>query len=129
MMKEVPKILKALFVVHFAADIAFAVPLLLAPEAFLGLLGWTTIDPFAARLVAAALFGIGTESLLSRNAPVESYRSMLSLKIIWSSAAIAGMLLTVVQYPLFRGPAAFALIAVFVAFNIVWSYWRVKLHA
>jgi uncharacterized membrane protein YqjE len=126
-MKEVPKILRTLFVVHFVADISFAVPLLVAPEFFLRMLGWTTVDPFAARLVAAALFGIGTESLLARNAPLASYLSMLSLKIIWSVMAIAGMGLTVIQYPRFRTAASAAFIAVFVVFNIVWSYWKIRL--
>jgi hypothetical protein len=126
-MKVVPKTLKVLFVVHFFADISFAVPLLVAPEYFLRVLGWTTVDPFAARLVAAALFGIGAESLLSRNAPSSSYRSMLSLKIIWSSMAIVGMLVTVIQYPGFRNMVSAALIAVFAVFNLIWSYWKVRL--
>jgi len=49
-MNTVPKTLRMLFVVHFLADIAFAVPLLFIPELFLSLLGWTVVDPFAARL-------------------------------------------------------------------------------
>jgi hypothetical protein len=126
-MNTVPGTLRALFVVHFIADVSVALPLLVAPEFSLALLGWTVVDPFAARLVAAALFGIGIESLLSRNAPPASFRSMLSLKIIWSSAAIAGMLLTVIQYPRFRNAASIALILIFVVFNIIWVYWKVRL--
>jgi len=45
----------------------FAVPLFLFPDAFLRALGWTVVDPMAARGVAAALVAIGTQSLLSRN--------------------------------------------------------------
>lgn len=126
-MKAVPKTLRVLFVVHFAADISFAVPLLIAPEFFLHTLGWTAVDPFATRLVAAALFGIGIESLLARNAPAASYRSMLSLKIIWSTMALVGMVLTVIQYPRFRILASAAFIAVFAVFNIVWTYWKIRL--
>jgi len=126
-MNTVPKTLRMLFVVHFLADIAFAVPLLLMPERFLSVLGWTVVDPFAARLVAAALFGIGTESLLSRNAPPESFRSMLSLKIIWSSAAVLGMLVTIIQYPRFRIVTSYAFMLVFIVFNIVWVYWKLRL--
>ena len=126
-MNTVPKTLRTLFVVHFLADISFAVPLLFMPERFLSLLGWTVVDPFAARLVAAALFGIGTESLLSRNAPAESFRSMLSLKIIWSSAAILGMLVTIIQYPRFRMVTSFAFMLVFIVFNVVWVYWKRRL--
>ena len=83
----VPVWLRRWFVVHFVADWIFALPLFVAPRAFLGLLGWTEVDPVSARLVAAAHFGIGTESLLNRNGTVESFRSMLNLKIIWSATA------------------------------------------
>jgi NADH:ubiquinone oxidoreductase subunit K len=48
----------------------------------LTLLGFQTVDPVASRLVAAALFGIGIESLLVRRAPLDRFVSMLSLKII-----------------------------------------------
>jgi hypothetical protein len=85
------------------------------------------VDPFTARLVAAALFGIGIESYLSRNASPDSYRSMLDLKIIWSTAAVVGMVLTVWQYPSFRIIPAFLFIAVFAVFNAVWTYWRIRL--
>ncbi|MFH2112897.1 MAG: hypothetical protein ABIJ86_00150 [Spirochaetota bacterium] len=126
-MNTVTKTLRTLFVVHFLVDISFAVPLLFTPGRFLSLLGWTVVDPFAARLVAAALSGIGIESLLSRNAPAESFRSMLSLKIIWSSAAILGMLVTIIQYPRFRMVSSYAFMLVFIAFNIVWVYWKLRL--
>ena len=123
-MTTTPAALTKWFVVHFAADITFAVPLLLAPEIFLGALGWPAVDPFAARLVAAALFGIGIESLMSRNAAPGTFLTMLRLKIIWSTAAVVGMALTVVQYPSFRIPISYVLITIFVAFNVLWGYWR-----
>lgn len=126
-MDEAPAALKRWFVVHFVADVVFAVPLLLFPHTFLSALGWSIVDPFAARLVAAALFGIGIESFLARHAPLSSYRSMITLKIIWSSAAILGMAVTVLQYPTFRAPASYLLIAIFVGFNIVWLYWKRRL--
>jgi len=44
----------------------FAVPLFLFPVAFLRALGWTVVDPMAARGVATTLVGIGTQSLLSQ---------------------------------------------------------------
>lgn len=126
-MTTVPKTLRTLFVIHFLADISFAIPLLVIPERFLTFLGWTVADPFAARLVAAALFGIGIESLLSRNATPESFRSLLNLKIIWSSAAILGMLVTIVQYPRFRMVSSYTFMLVFIIFNIVWVYWKRRL--
>lgn len=72
----------------------------------------TIADPFAARLVAAALFGIGTESLLSRNALPESFRSML---------------VTILRYPRFRMFTSYAFMLVFIIFNIVWVYWKLRL--
>ena len=59
----VPSSLRSWFVVHFVADIVFALPLFLAPQWTLTLLGWRAVDPIATRLVAAALFGIGIQSL------------------------------------------------------------------
>jgi hypothetical protein len=55
----VPPSARTWFVIHFVADVLFAVPLFFFPETTLSLLGWTDVDPAATRLVAAALFGIG----------------------------------------------------------------------
>ena len=65
---NVPRNLRRWFVIHFVADILFAIPLLLIPETILPFFGWTVVDPITSRLVGAALLGIGTESLLGRNA-------------------------------------------------------------
>jgi uncharacterized membrane protein YagU involved in acid resistance len=64
------------FIVHFYADIIFAVPIFLFPEYFLRLAGWQSIDPIATRGVAAALFGIGIESYLGRNSGIEAYKQL-----------------------------------------------------
>lgn len=127
-MDTVPQGLRSWFVAHFAADIAFALPLLLAPREFLTLLGWTSVDPFAARLVAAALFGIGGESFLSRKAPADAYRAMLRLKLIWSGSALIGMSLTLIQFPAYRLPASYALIVIFALFYALWLYWLRRLN-
>ena len=124
---SVPKSLKTWFVVHFALDVIFAIPLMVAPAWFLGLLGWQTIDPIAARLVAAALFGIGIESYLGRNAGPEAYRGMLNLKIIWSLGAVAGILVSMVEGAHGRPILGWGLLAIFAAFNILWVAWRLRL--
>lgn len=126
--KSVPAALRTWFVVHFAADMLFAVPLMLAPQAMLTWFGWQTVDPIAARLVAAALFGIGIESYLGRSAGVEAYRGMLNLKIIWSLGAVAGIAASIYQGAQGRPPAVWALLAIFAAFNLVWVYWRWRLR-
>jgi hypothetical protein len=124
----VPKLLRIWFVVHFVIDFAFALPLMVVPSRFLSLLGWTVVDPIAARLVSAALLGIGIESLLSRNASMERFRGMLSLKIIWSTSAVAGLLFSLIQnrvgWPFF----GWALLVVFAGFNVLWVYWKLRIE-
>ena len=120
----VPAALRTWFVVHFVADLAFAVPLFVAPRAFLTLLGWTEVDPLVTRLVAAALFGIGTQSLIGRNESADAFRGMLNLKIIWSSTATLGILASIAQ----GAPVmAWGFAGIFAGFCGVWSYWRRQL--
>jgi hypothetical protein len=107
--------------VHFVADVVVAVPLLVAPAAFLRSLGWVNVDPVAARMVAAALAGIGVESFLCRNDSIGVFRAMLRLKCVWSGAAIAGVSLSIAQG---APPATWAVLAVFVGFAVVWNYYR-----
>jgi hypothetical protein len=120
----VPNSLRQWFVIHFIADIIFAIPLLIVPVAFLTLLGWETVDPLATRLVGAALLAIGVESLLGRNAGAESLKGMLNLKLIWSGAASIGIFVTMVTV---GGPAVgWLLLLTFVAFHLLWLYYRLR---
>jgi hypothetical protein len=122
---KVPDSIRAWFVVHFVVDILFAVPLLVTPKFTLSLLGWTTIDPLATRLVAAALMGIGGESLLGRGASTETYRAMLNLKIIWSLGAVVGIGLSMAA----GGPAmGWAILVIFAAFCALWTCYRFRLR-
>lgn len=122
---QVPSSLRKWFVVHFYADMLAAVPLFIAPEPLLTLLGWPAVDAVAARLVAAALFGIGIESLIGRNADLGSFRTMLNLKVIWSGTASIG-----IAWSLLQGApkAAWAFLAVFVCFNALWVSYRLRLR-
>ena len=122
-----PNSLKAWFIIHFVVDILFAIPLMVFPIEFLQLLDWNTIDPFATRIVAAALFGIGIESWLGRNANVETYQNMLNLKIIWSGAVIIGTILSIYQTTYSTTIAEWLLLITFLFFHVVWIYWRVRL--
>ena len=123
----VPDSLKIWFVIHFIIDIAFAIPLFLFPEAFLDLFNWHSIDPLATRLVAAALFGIGIESLLGRNASAESFRNILNLKIIWSATATIGILVSIIQNTYITPPIEWLLLLTFFSFNLLWGYYRVRI--
>ena len=113
--------------VHFAFDVVFAVPLLLAPEWLLPRLGWLFVDPVTSRLVGAALMGIGVQSLLGRNAGIETFRAMLNLKIIWSASATFGLGLALLR----GGPPVAGLFLLVPAphpsswrtFRRYWLYW------
>ena len=123
-----PSSLKVWFIIHFIIDITFAIPLFIFPNAFLDLLEWHIIDPFATRIVAAALFGIGIESYLGRNANIETYKNMLNLKIIWSAAVIIGVILTILQTSHSTTLAEGLLLLTFIFFNILWIYWRIRIN-
>ena len=70
--------------------------------------------------------GIGIESYLGRNAGVEAFQGMLNLKIIWSLAAIAAIILTLV---LNGGPLiAYVILLIFAAFSGLWMYYRFLLR-
>ena len=123
---DVPRSLRVWFVVHFIADIVTAVPLFVAPREFGSLISLPSVDPLTARLVAAALVGIGVESLLSRNATRGSFRTLLRLKVLWSAAAGAGTALTIAGG---APPAAWGVLAIFVAFNALWLRYLLLLRA
>jgi hypothetical protein len=118
----VPQSLRFWFVIHFVLDFIFGIPLLLAPVWFMTLFGFENPDPFTARLVGAALLGIGGESLLGWNSPIEAFRAMLNLKIIWSLTAIFGIILTLVFN---GGPIlAYVVLLIFACFSGLWMYYR-----
>ncbi len=123
--KQVPKVLRIWFLIHFAADVIFSIPLLFFPRELLNLFGWGVYDPILARLVGAALMGIGVESLLGRNANVETFRAMLNLKVIWASSALFAFGAGITEG---AAPIAWGLMGIFAIFWIVWVYYRIKLN-
>lgn len=118
---SVPRALRGWFIFHCFADLLFALPLFVAPNLFLRALGWTAVDPISARLVAAALMGIGLESYFGRNGDVATFRAMLNLKVIWSATATLGLFISLLE----GGPRmGWAFFAIFGGFNVVWVYFR-----
>ena len=120
----VPNGLRTWFVIHFVADVLFAIPLLLFPQALLNLFSWRTYDPIMTRLVGAALMGIGVESLLGRNADADTFRAMLNLKVIWASSALFAIGAGIAQG---AAPAAWLFLGIFAIFWGVWVYYRINL--
>ena len=121
----IPTGLKTWFVIHFIADMFFAIPLIFFPEVIMPWFGWGEIDPVMPRLVGAALLGIGGESLFSRNAPREAFKALLRLKIIWASSAILALSLGIL-----RGgpPATWGFLVIFTGFLGVWVYYSIELN-
>lgn len=120
----VPRSLRIWFIVHFVADMLFAIPLFVAPVWFMGLFGFALVEPMTARLVAAALFGIGGVSFVVRNQGRETFISLLSLKTIWSLAAIIGIAMSIAE----GAPrSAWLFLAIFSIFSSVWSYFLLEL--
>ena len=118
------KSLRTWFLIHFAVDMLFAVPLLFAPEWTLELFGLAGESMLSARLVGAALIGIGGNSLLMNKKSIQHFTSMLDLKIIWSGAAIVAISLELAQG---ASPMLWAILGIFVAFAILWNFYRHRL--
>ncbi|MBI4146296.1 hypothetical protein HY489_03085 [Candidatus Woesearchaeota archaeon] len=124
-MKKVPQSLRTWFVVHFWADLLFALPLLFAPEWTLVRFGFTTVEPVTARLVGAALVGIGGASLVHRNASKDAYSAMLTVKTLWSGTASLSLLWAATH----NAPkSTWLFLAIFVFFFCVWMYYKHRLR-
>ena len=123
----VPTALRQWFVLHFLIDVVFALPIFIAPREVLAAFGWVAVDPLAARLAAAALFGIGIESFLGRNSTADAFKGMLELKIVWSGFATAGLAWSVVEGGLKQPWIGWMLVGTFAAFHALWWYWRLRL--
>ena len=112
--------------IHFFVDILVAVPLFFTPKLVLSLVGFENHNVVLARIIAAALMGIGIESFLGRKASKESFLGMLRLKIIWSSFAILGLLISLLNREIYLITGGL-LVGTFIIFNFVWFYWFFKL--
>lgn len=118
---DVPASLRVWFVVHFFVDIVFALPLLFAPAWTLALFGFSVGETLTARLVGAALVGIGGASLVVRGKSREQFDALLTVKLLWSGSAIVGIVLTLIDgAPM----SAWLFLAVFMFFFGLWGYYK-----
>ena len=118
----VPSSLKIWFIIHFAADYVFGIPLLFAPKWTLDVFGFQAAELLTARLVGAALIGIGGISFFAREKSADVYRSLLLLKILWSFAAIIGIVLTLIEG---APKTTFIFLMIFALFSGLWlHYWK-----
>ena len=123
-MKDVPISLRTWFIIHFVVDMVFAIPLLMFPRWTLALFGIPVLETLTVRLVAAALIGIGGVSFLVRNEKKEVFDALLSLKILWSVAALVAIALYLVEGGVKR---AWLFFVIFLIFFIIWTSHKVKL--
>lgn len=121
--------LKFWFIIHFILDVVAALPLFFFPVRLLQILGWQVVDPFATRLVAAALFGIGIESWLGRNGDLATFGHMLNLKIIWSATAVLGLGFSMLQAAKLPSAGQWAALAIFLIFHLIWVGFRLKVKS
>ena len=124
-MKKIPASLRIWFLAHFVIDIIFGFSLLLTPFWLLNLFGFETTDLFSARLVGAALLAIGFSSLLAYNKEIEVFQTLLTLKIIWSLAAILAIIISILES---APKSAYIILAIFIIFSSSWIYYKLKLN-
>lgn len=118
---NIPHSLRRWFLLHLIVDYAIAVTFFFFPYQTLQVFGWKTVDPLAARLVAAALLAIGGTYVIARHADTEAYRQFLALKIVWSFAAVIGIILTMVTTD--APVLSWFVLALFALFSSVWVYY------
>lgn len=120
-MKSVPPSLRFWFKIHFLADMLFGLPLLLAPEWIMSLFQLPLESSITARLLGAALIGIGGNSLLMNKKSAQTYRAMLNLKILWSGAAILALVIEIYNG---ASPLLWWVLGIFIGFAGLWNFYR-----
>lgn len=116
----IPKSLRYWFLAHFFIDILFAIPLLLFPAWLLEGVGFETTNLLLARMVGAALIGIGGVSLIMRNKDTSAYIPMLQLKLLWSGTVIIALVLSFSET---KTTIQLVLLATFMAFFLIWLHY------
>jgi hypothetical protein len=121
--KKVPKSLRVWFLIHFVVDIIFAIPLMFFPAWLLNLLTLPVDETVTARLVGAALIGIGGASFFAHKKGWETYDILLTLKILWSVSAIVALL---ISFFVTMNPVIWLLIIIFGVFSGIWMYYKFR---
>ena len=116
--------LRKWLVFHFYVDYAVAIPIFLGAEQIAVYFPEYPLDTVALRIVAAALFGIGFSSLQASSLDFDNMVKKLRWAVIWSGTAWTGVLISLLNG---GHPLNWPVFITFVLFNILWSYYAVKL--
>jgi hypothetical protein len=121
---KVPTMLRKWLVFHFYFDYAVAIPIFIGAEQIPVFFPEYPLDTVALRIVAAALFGIGFSSLQASELDYPSMVKKLRWAVIWSGTAWTGVLISLLNG---GHPLNWPVFITFVLFNILWTYYAIKL--
>ena len=116
--------LRKWLVFHFYVDYAVAIPMFFGAEQNAVYFPEYPLDTVALRVVAAALFGIGFSSLQASNLDYNNMVKKLRWAVIWSGTAWTGVLISLLNG---GHPLNWPVFITFVLFNILWTYYAIKL--
>ncbi len=123
--KEVSKVLKITFLVHFVVAVILGFLYLFLPDEFVALFSWPYSDPVAIRLLGAAFLGLGISSALgSRESDWEKVKIVVVMEIIWLAVAFVVTLLSVIIAGTGLGGLLFVFISVAFLGLFIFSYFQ-----
>jgi hypothetical protein len=115
------KSLRYTFVVHAVVALLFGLALVAAPGRFLGLFGWTPVDPVLTRVLGAGLLALAWSSYRGFRATERLQVAVLiELEAVFCVLAGAGLLRQILgfHYPWY----VWTLFAVFALFAVAWVW-------
>lgn len=119
------KALKITFAVHAVIAFLLGFPLLIIPGRFLGIFGWSPIDPHITRLFGAALLALAWSSFRGfRTVNRHMKQALIQMEFIFCALGAVGLFrhIVVAWYPWY-----FWLVFVLLAlFALVWLYFLWK---
>lgn len=123
--KEVSKVLKITFLVHFVVAVILGFFYLFLPDEFVAWFSWPYSDPVAIRLLGAAFLGLGISSALgSRESDWEKVKIVVVMEIVWLAVAFVVMLLSVIIAGTGLGGLLFVFISVAFLGLFIFSYFQ-----
>jgi hypothetical protein len=121
MAKEISKILKIIFLIHFILGIIIGVIFLFIPEIYCDIVGFTVTDKGPFRLIGAASLALGGSSFLGyRSSDWEKVKILVQMELIWLISATGAMFFWLIFE---GGPiAGWVIVGMFIGFLIAFLY-------